>query len=89
MDAKIARGEGGPLAVSVADNGSGIDPQVAAGVGLVSLRERAAELGGRCTVTAAPGGGTLVHAELPLSTVPGRPGVRAESVDAGGGRHAG
>ena len=35
------------------------------GVGLVSLRERAAELGGRCTVECPPGGGTVVRAVLP------------------------
>ena len=36
------------------------------GVGLVSLRERAAELGGRSEVTCPPGGGTVVRAWLPL-----------------------
>ena len=42
-------------------------PDTAAGVGLVSLRERAEELGGRCEVLdAAPG--TLVRAVLPLSS---------------------
>ena len=37
-----------------------------AGVGLVSLRERAAELGGRSEVTCPPGGGTVVRAWLPM-----------------------
>lgn len=59
------------LVVSVTDDGVGIGPDVTAGVGLVSLRERAAELGGRCSVTAAPGGGTVVRAELPLPAVGG------------------
>ena len=38
-----------------------------AGVGLVSLRERAAELGGSCTVECPAGGGTVVRAVLPAS----------------------
>ncbi|MDQ3935948.1 MAG: sensor histidine kinase, partial [Actinomycetota bacterium] len=37
-----------------------------AGVGLASMRERAAELGGTCTVEAADGGGTVVSARLPM-----------------------
>jgi signal transduction histidine kinase len=36
------------------------------GVGLLSMRERAAELGGRCEVQRVPEGGTRVHAVLPL-----------------------
>jgi signal transduction histidine kinase len=58
--------EGGDLVVAVADDGVGIAPDRAAGVGLVSLRERAAELGGRCTVTCPPRGGTEVRAVLPV-----------------------
>ena len=63
----LSRTPGEPLVVSVVDDGVGIATDVAAGVGLVSLRERATELGGRCTVTPAPGGGTVVRAELPVS----------------------
>jgi signal transduction histidine kinase len=54
------------LVVDVSDDGRGIPGEAAAGVGLVSLRERAAELGGRCRVAAAPTGGTWVNAVLPL-----------------------
>ena len=50
------------------DDGTGIAAEAQAGVGLVSLRERAAELGGRSEVTCPPTGGTLVRAWLPLST---------------------
>lgn len=56
----------GALVAEVVDDGRGIDPDVRAGVGLVSLRDRAGELGGWCRVSAAPGGGTVVRAELPL-----------------------
>jgi signal transduction histidine kinase len=55
------------LLVEVADDGSGIAPEAQAGVGLVSLRERAAELGGRSEVTCPATGGTLVRAWLPLT----------------------
>jgi signal transduction histidine kinase len=54
------------LLVEVADDGSGIAPEAQAGVGLVSLRERAAELGGRSEVTCPVSGGTVVRAWLPL-----------------------
>lgn len=37
-----------------------------AGVGLLSMRERAEELGGRLELRPAPGRGTVVRAELPL-----------------------
>ena len=42
------------LLVEVADDGTGIAADAQAGVGLVSLRERAAELGGRSEVTCPP-----------------------------------
>ena len=57
---------GAALAVEVADDGVGIPVDVQAGVGLVGLRERAAELGGRSEVTCPPTGGTVVRAWLPL-----------------------
>ncbi|MEJ2860020.1 sensor histidine kinase [Actinomycetospora flava] len=54
------------LVVTVADDGRGMGADVVAGVGTLSLRERAAELGGRTSVSCPPGGGTVVTAELPL-----------------------
>ena len=56
------------LVVEVADDGVGIAEDVQAGVGLLSLRERAAELGGRTDVSCPPAGGTVVRAVLPLGT---------------------
>jgi signal transduction histidine kinase len=54
--------------VEVADDGIGLDPARPPHVGLWSMHERAAEVGGRCAVTARAGGGTVVRATLPLGT---------------------
>ena len=54
------------LTVRVSDDGRGVDPSAPRGVGLGSMRERAAELGGWCTVAPADPG-TEVVAVLPLS----------------------
>jgi signal transduction histidine kinase len=54
------------LAVAVIDDGVGLPGDYRAGVGLHSMRERAAELGGTWTIQPAPGGGTAVRAELPI-----------------------
>jgi two-component system, NarL family, sensor kinase len=56
----------GGLVLEVEDDGSGLPAGCRAGVGLYSMRERAAELGGSCTVAGRPGGGTVVRALLPL-----------------------
>jgi signal transduction histidine kinase len=56
------------LSVLVEDDGSGIRPDAPGGVGLASMRERAGELGGWCTVRAAERG-TAVRAHLPLVPV--------------------
>jgi signal transduction histidine kinase len=56
----------GLLEVEVHDDGVGIGPERQAGVGLASMLERAAELGGTCLIEARPGGGTWVLARLPL-----------------------
>ncbi len=55
----------GDLVVEVSDDGRGTRPQ-RAGVGLDSMRERAEELGGSCTVTFRAGLGTTVRAVLPV-----------------------
>ncbi|KKK04952.1 hypothetical protein LQ51_16260 [Micromonospora sp. HK10] len=53
------------LRITVRDDGTGVAP-AAFGVGLVSMRERAEELGGWCTVTFRQGQGTQVEAVLPV-----------------------
>ena len=58
------------LCLRVADDGRGFDPaQPSDGMhyGLLSMRERAADAGGRCTIESTPGGGVEVVAEFPLS----------------------
>ncbi len=54
-----------PFRLEVEDQGRGFDPgqSVAAGLGLTSMKERAAEIGWSLTVTSARGGGTRVVAE--------------------------
>lgn len=54
------------LEVRVVDGGRGLSSEMAEGVGLPSMRHRAAELGGSCSVAARPEGGTEVVARLPL-----------------------
>ncbi|MFL6142872.1 MAG: ATP-binding protein [Labedaea sp.] len=57
------------LHIEVVDDGVGIGQTAltdGGGVGLSSMRERAAELGGDCLVEAERGGGTRVLATLPL-----------------------
>ena len=55
------------LQVEVTDDGIGLPGDMRPGVGLTSMRERAAELGGTCVIERAPTGGTRVAARLPLS----------------------
>jgi signal transduction histidine kinase len=58
----------GLLRLAVRDDGVGIEASPRrGGLGLRSMTQRAAELGGTCTVTAAPGGGTLVSATFPVA----------------------
>ncbi|MEU7873315.1 histidine kinase [Dactylosporangium sp. NPDC049140] len=56
----------GGLELSIADGGAGLPDGYRAGVGLNSMRERAAELGGRCVISRREPCGTLVHADFPL-----------------------
>lgn len=56
----------GWLVVEVSDDGSGFDADTAPGVGLRSMVERAAEVGGELHVDSRPGQGARVRARLPL-----------------------
>jgi two-component system NarL family sensor kinase len=55
------------LTLAVVDDGVGIDPQGRYGVGLDSMRERAAELGGECEIVDAVPHGTAVRVRLPVT----------------------
>jgi signal transduction histidine kinase len=56
----------GWLTLTVADDGRGFGAEAAVGVGLQSLHDRAAEVGGSLQISSAPGG-TTVSARLPLA----------------------
>jgi signal transduction histidine kinase len=53
--------------VEIRDDGHGIQDEFSNGVGLVSLRERAEELGGEVLIDSGPARGTRVWASLPLA----------------------
>jgi len=56
----------GQIILSIADDGQGLVPGGRTGVGLTSMRERAAEVGGSLSIESCAGGGTRVVATLPL-----------------------
>lgn len=58
------------LRVTISDNGSGFDPDQAASptsLGLLSMRERAAAIGGTLEIASRPGMGTAVIFERPIA----------------------
>lgn len=72
---RLARADGGVQLV-IEDDGAGFDPNAAArgdggvppaGLGLISITERARQFGGRVTIASHPGEGTRVTAWVPLS----------------------
>jgi signal transduction histidine kinase len=74
IDVILAR-EADRFHLDVRDHGIGFpEPGTARGFGLASMQERARLLGGSCVIEPAPGGGTRVHAQLPL-----RHGISAAS----------
>ena len=52
------------LRLEIADDGGGLSLS-STGIGLHTMKERAAEIGGTCEIGSRPGGGTLVTASLP------------------------
>ena len=58
------------LCVTIEDDGRGLPANLYMGVGLRSMQERVAELGGRFSLGSGPAGGALVQARLPIVEVP-------------------
>lgn len=73
------RREANSLVIEVEDDGIGLATDAASGVGLVSSRERAAELGGTCVVMRRGARGTVLRAVLPVQPLPGGPSARISS----------
>jgi hypothetical protein len=59
----------GDFTLEIRDDGCGLRSGAVSGLGLKSMRERASELGGEFAVASTAGGGTTVHARLPISRV--------------------
>jgi signal transduction histidine kinase len=58
-------GKADQVELAVRDDGIGLPPGATRGVGISAMMERAAELGGKCTVTGSQDG-TLVRATIPV-----------------------
>jgi signal transduction histidine kinase len=57
------------VVLDVSDCGTGFDPRATpAGLGLASMRDRAAAVGGRLAITAAPGAGSRVRLSVPIGS---------------------
>jgi PAS domain S-box-containing protein len=64
-------GTEGEIQLTVSDLGMGFDPQDAIhrrGLGLISMRERIQLVSGEISIKSQPGGGTTIHARVPLKT---------------------
>jgi signal transduction histidine kinase len=64
------RGSGEELTLLVADNGAGFDVEearLAAGLGLISMRERIHLAGGEFAIASKPGEGTRITARVPVA----------------------
>jgi PAS domain S-box-containing protein len=71
--AVVLRANGTALDLDVRDTGIGFDTAAAhdgGGVGLVSMHERIARVGGSFVVVSQPGAGTAVHARVPIERAP-------------------
>jgi signal transduction histidine kinase len=72
--AVVELSDNGSLNLEVRDDGAGFDPvTVDRGVGLISMRDRLAAVGGDLAIISSPGRGTRVAACIPLGAEPGQP----------------
>jgi two-component system sensor histidine kinase DegS len=72
IEVSIQQRAGGPVVVTINDNGRGFHPQAVrssrpASSGLVSMRERAATVGGTLKIDSVPGSGATITLVLPTS----------------------
>jgi signal transduction histidine kinase len=67
----LVRARQGEIVLEASDNGCGFNPSAGhpGHFGLDSMRTRAAEIGGRLTITSLPGAGTLVRVRVPMDAV--------------------
>ena len=65
VQVRLARADG-QVRIQVADDGRGLPDDLVPGVGLGSMHQRAAELGGTCVVRGEGGAGTTVEATIPV-----------------------
>ena len=67
----VVERRGGLVVLLIEDDGKGFDPGVAVdgeqGMGLLSMRERAAQVGGTLEIESTPGGGTTVYVRVPAA----------------------
>jgi two-component system, NarL family, sensor kinase len=56
----------GELVLRVVDDGVGLGQPYVSGIGITSMRSRVQALGGTFDLSAAPGGGTLLQARIPV-----------------------
>jgi signal transduction histidine kinase len=61
------RQSNGALALSIEDDGSGFDPRLTKGMGLLGMEERVKQLGGHLEVQSEPGKGTTLRVSLPAA----------------------
>jgi signal transduction histidine kinase len=58
----------GAVSMSIRDDGQGFDPDAPrAGLGLVGMKERVRQLGGKIVIESQPGRGSAIAAEIPLA----------------------
>lgn len=72
IEVNLQQRPGGPLTLNISDNGRGFDPKLVrqsrtSSSGLVSMRERAATVGGTLKVDSKVGTGTTITLTLPMS----------------------
>lgn len=65
IDVGVRRERDG-VVLSIVDDGRGLTPSAGPGVGLATMRERAAELGARFDLDPRPGGGVAVRVRVPV-----------------------